>query len=87
MTGRPISSANKENDIRRRLGFPAEAQLIFYPDPKDEESKTDIISWEIEEEKGSYTVVSVVTSEKTYRLCSGIVAFMQDPAFIERNNK
>ena len=86
MTGRPIPKEHPDNEIRRRYGLPELSQLVFYEDPEREESRTDILEWNIEEVKKCYSILSVKTKNRTWRVHEGIVAFMQNPYFIHENS-
>lgn len=90
MTGRyvePGVSRDRENASRRSVGLPKDVQLVFYPEPENAESREDILSWDIAENRGSYSLLEVVTESRTYRVHSGIVSFMQEPDFIEQNTR
>ena len=75
-----------ERRARKKLGFPEEGQLVFYTDPRDENSRTDILDWSVVEKRKGYSIIKVRTRDKVYeKMHSGIVAFMQRSDYVSIN--
>ena len=82
MTGGPIEENSVHAEIRVVLGLPND-QLYYYSDINSEDSKEEILEWDIESECKAGHIIVLTTSKRTARIHSKFLSSMQSPSFSE----